>query len=171
MLFFFYKLTPWVLSSGITDWTFVSTLMIPSFTCSFNLLRFWWTVQSLESSPASRSCGSGLICSHLIPYDKTEVLVIGSRSQTAKDRIPNVIFSERAWYVLWTLSTIWVHVFDSRVTMGTNVTAVCRSARFHLRNIEKIRRHLTAEACERLVHVLVSCRLDLMPSSWDCPRI
>ena len=45
--------------------------------------------------------------------------------------------------------------------MEAHVSAVCRSARFHLRNIGKIRRFLTADACEKVVHALVTCRLDL----------
>ena len=52
-------------------------------------------------------------------------------------------------------------VFDSRMTMEAHVTAVCRSARFHLRNFGKIRCYVTAEACQRLLYALVSCRLDL----------
>ena len=52
-------------------------------------------------------------------------------------------------------------VFDSGMTMEGHISAVCRSARFHLRNIGKVRRYLTAEACERMVYALVTCRLDL----------
>ena len=41
------------------------------------------------------------------------------------------------------------------------MTAVCRSAIFHLRNILRIRRYLTAAATEQVVHAFVTSRLDI----------
>ena len=43
----------------------------------------------------------------------------------------------------------------------SHVTAVCRSAIFHLRNISRIRRYLTAAATEQVVHAFVTSRLDI----------
>ena len=45
--------------------------------------------------------------------------------------------------------------------MESHVTAVCRSAIFHLRNISRIRRYLTTEATEQVVHTFVTSRLDI----------
>ena len=52
-------------------------------------------------------------------------------------------------------------VFDSKMSMESQVGAVCRSVRYHLHNIGKIRRFLTRQACEDLVHALVTSRLDM----------
>ena len=41
------------------------------------------------------------------------------------------------------------------------MTVVCRSAFFHLRNISRIRRYLTAESTEQVLHVFVTSRLDV----------
>ena len=41
------------------------------------------------------------------------------------------------------------------------MTAVCRSAIFHLRNISRIRRYLTAAATEQIVHAFVTSRLNI----------
>ena len=41
------------------------------------------------------------------------------------------------------------------------MTAVCKSAIFHLRNISRIRRYLTAAATEQVVHACVTSRLDI----------
>ncbi|KAK2173329.1 hypothetical protein NP493_884g04023 [Ridgeia piscesae] len=47
------------------------------------------------------------------------------------------------------------------MTMESHVTAVCRSAIFHLRKISRIRRYLTAAATEQVVHAFVTSRLDV----------
>ena len=41
------------------------------------------------------------------------------------------------------------------------MTAVCKSAILHLRNISRIRRYLTAAATEQVVHAFVTSRLDI----------
>ena len=81
--------------------------------------------------------------------------MIDSGSQTAKVRIPHVMIGDSVVRPADCVKNLGA-VFDSRMTKAAHVTAVCRSARFHLRNIGKIRRYLTAEACGRLAHALVS---------------
>ena len=51
--------------------------------------------------------------------------------------------------------------FDAEMTMESHVTAVCKSAIFHLRNISRIRRYLTAAATKQVVHAFVTTRLDI----------
>ena len=92
--------------------------------------------------------------------DKTEVLVIGSRLQTIKIHIPQVMIGASEVRPVDSVKDLGV-VFDSRMIMDGHISAVCRSARFHLRNIGKVRRYLTAAVCETVVHALVTCRLDL----------
>ena len=41
------------------------------------------------------------------------------------------------------------------------MTAVCRSAIFHLRNNSRIRRYLTAAATQQVIHAFVTSRLDV----------
>ena len=84
----------------------------------------------------------------------------GLRSQTAKVRISHVMVGDSVVRPADSVKTLGA-AFTSRMIMEAYVTALCRSARFHLRNIGKIRRYLTAEACERLLHVLLSCHPDL----------
>ena len=45
--------------------------------------------------------------------------------------------------------------------MESHVTAVCKSAIFHLRNISRIRQFLTAAATDQVVHAFVTSRLDI----------
>ena len=55
-------------------------------------------------------------------------------------------------------------VMDSTLSMVQHVSAVCKSAYAHLRNIAKFRRYLTQDATATLVHSLVTSRLDNMNS-------
>ncbi len=51
-------------------------------------------------------------------------------------------------------------VFDSGMTMQPHINSVCQSCYYHLHNISRIRKCLTYEACETLVHALITSRLD-----------
>ena len=46
------------------------------------------------------------------------------------------------------------------MTMKNQVTAVCKSAHFHLRKIGRIRKFISYEACEKLIHAFVTSQLD-----------
>jgi len=92
--------------------------------------------------------------------DKTEVLVVGSRCRVAKIKVPHVMVGDSAVHPVDSVRDLGA-VFDTEMTMEAHVTAVCRSARFHLRNIGKVRRYLTSDTCQRVIHALVSCRLDI----------
>ena len=52
---------------------------------------------------------------------------------------------------------IWL---DSNLSMSTHMSNTCSSALYHLYNIRKIKRYLSHEATETLVHALVTSRLD-----------
>ena len=86
--------------------------------------------------------------------------MIGSRLQMIKYHIPQVMIGASEVSPVDSVKDLGV-VFDSGMTMEGHISAVCRSAGFYLRNIGKVQRYLTAAACERVVHALVTCRLDL----------
>ena len=50
--------------------------------------------------------------------------------------------------------------FDQYLSMDTQVKSICRSAHFHIRNINAIRHLLTPTAAAQIVHSLVTSRLD-----------
>ena len=52
-------------------------------------------------------------------------------------------------------------VFDMHMTVVPHVNTLAQSARYHIRNIGKIRRFLDRDSCERIVHAFVTARLDL----------
>ena len=92
--------------------------------------------------------------------DKTEVLLIGSQRQTGNISldgitIDNVVISPSA--AVYNLGVI----FDPKMSLVPQVGAVCKSARYYLHIIGRIRRFLTRQACELLVHALVTSRVDM----------
>ena len=50
--------------------------------------------------------------------------------------------------------------FDRHLNLDVEIRNRCRVILFHLRNIRTIRPYITQSACEKLVHALVSSRLD-----------
>ena len=76
---------------------------------------------------------------------KTEVIVFGSAQQLKKITLQALRVGDCVVRVTDCVCNRGVQ-FDAEMTMESHVTAVCRSAIFHLRNISRIRRYLTAAA-------------------------
>ena len=91
--------------------------------------------------------------------DKTEMLLIGSK-QMLKNVPPQLLHvGSTQCESSGSVKNIGV-IFDEKLSMREHILATCKSANFHIRNIRRIRKHLTREACEQLVHAFVSSRLD-----------
>ena len=50
--------------------------------------------------------------------------------------------------------------FDPELTMNTHVNKLCSAAYFHLYNLSRIRKYLTQQKCEQLMHAFVTSRID-----------
>ena len=50
--------------------------------------------------------------------------------------------------------------FDSHMDMATHITKTCGGAFFYLYNIRHIRKYLTRECTEKLIHAFITSRLD-----------
>ncbi|PIK34106.1 hypothetical protein BSL78_29072 [Apostichopus japonicus] len=51
-------------------------------------------------------------------------------------------------------------IMDKHASMEDHITSVCRSAQYHLYNIGRIRKYLTREATEQLIHAFITSKLD-----------
>ena len=89
---------------------------------------------------------------------KTEFLVISSpRAKISKDL--QIAISDSLIKPSSTCKSLGV-VFDKHFTMDAQISNICRSTHFHIRNISMIRDLLPFSAVVQLVHSLVSSRLD-----------
>ena len=50
--------------------------------------------------------------------------------------------------------------FDNLITIEKQITLICKSAFYQLHNIAKIRKFISSEDCETLIHAFVSTKLD-----------
>ncbi len=90
--------------------------------------------------------------------DKTEVVLISSDKSLHKT-FPPVKVGNEIISCSQDARNIGV-IFDSKMNMESHVNNVSKIAHFHIRNIGRIRKFLTKEAAETLVHAFISSRLD-----------
>ena len=91
--------------------------------------------------------------------DKTEFLVMGTSKQLPKVSVNSIRVGD--------VHVIPVHSarnlsswFDLHMDMATHITKTCGSAFFYLYNIRHIRKYLTSECTEKLIHAFITSRLD-----------
>ena len=103
---------------------------------------------------------SWMTCNKLqLNDEKTDVIYISSSYYQDQITIKNFAF-DKTIIVPSTLVRNLGVIFDNRMTMRDQITALCRTAHFHLRNIGRIRKSITDDACEKLIHAFVTTRLD-----------
>ena len=79
--------------------------------------------------------------------------------QLSKIDINSISFSGHIIHLSKTCRNLGV-MFDSHMTMSNQISYICRSVRYQLRNIGFIRKYLSKSATEKIVHALISSRLD-----------
>ncbi len=109
-------------------------------------IRAWMTANKLKFNDA-----------------KTELLVAMPDRQPVRITVPTPTVVDSVITPSRTIRNLGC-IFDSSMQMEAQVTAVCQSARFQLRNISHIRRFLNKSATERLVHACVNW----MPTTHCC---
>ena len=90
--------------------------------------------------------------------DKTELLVVSSL-HLARPTLSHIHVCDERVPTLSRASNIGV-LFDEFLSMAPQVTAICKSAFYHLRKISLIRKYLTVGAAQLLVNALVTSKLD-----------
>ena len=86
-------------------------------------------------------------------------MLFGSKSQLNKLDIDSISISGNDIPLSNSCRNLGV-IFDSQMSMSKQTTSICKSVRYQLRNIGFIRKYLTRSATEKLVHSLISSRLD-----------
>lgn len=91
--------------------------------------------------------------------DTTEVLVLSS-PYIAKPSLDTLEISGYDITPTLTSRNIGV-IFDEYLSLDSQISAVCKSSCYHLRNISKIRQFISKSACESLVHSFITSKLGL----------
>ena len=89
---------------------------------------------------------------------KTEIIVFSSSYRT-HPVLKNLVIASDTVDCSTTVKNIGV-IFNNSLSMLPHVTAVCKSSFFHLRNIVKIRKFLSHDACKTLIHAFITARID-----------
>ena len=91
--------------------------------------------------------------------DNTELLVFGLHNLSASQLPSFTAIDGSVIQPLHSARNISV-IFDNKLNMERQVTAICKSAFFHIRNIFRIRKFLSVNSTKAFVHAVVACRLD-----------
>ena len=95
----------------------------------------------------------------LLNEAKTEFLLIGTKQQLAKVNISHVEVGNANIAPHSPVKNLGVW-FDSNLSMVDHITKTSSAAFYHLYNIRRIRKYLTKECTETLIHAFISSRLD-----------
>ena len=93
--------------------------------------------------------------------NKTEFIILGNRQQLAK--INQNTISIRVGNSIITPSSSVTNlgfVFDSTMSLKSQVNNVCKKSYFQLTKISQIKKYLTREITESLIHSLIPSNLD-----------
>ena len=90
--------------------------------------------------------------------DKTEFLIIGTGQQLSKVSIQSINVGQAEVSSVVSARNTGT-CFDTHLDMGTHITKTCSSAFYYLYNIRHIRKYLSRESTEKLVHAFISSRL------------
>jgi hypothetical protein len=91
--------------------------------------------------------------------DKTEVMIITSARQSHKVNIEEINIGDSVITPAKVIRNLGA-MFDSKMTMEPQVQAVCRATNYQLRRLGHIRKFLTRPSTEKIVHAVVTSRLD-----------
>ena len=91
--------------------------------------------------------------------DKTELIVFASRYNQHLYSDVSMMIGNTTVVCEPQVKNLGV-IFDQVMSMRQHVNFTSRTARFHFRNISRIRRYIPEESCKLVVQLLVTSRLD-----------
>ena len=87
-------------------------------------------------------------------HNKTEFIVIGTRKQLAKVNIDGLSVGESIIALVTSVRNLRSS-FDQNLSMIPNINKICKAASFHIYNARRIRKYLSNDATQTLVHSIV----------------
>ena len=95
----------------------------------------------------------------LLNHEKSEFLVIGTRQQLSKVNISSVTVGNSDIKKSSVVRNLGSYI-DEKLSMNSHINKVCNASFYYLHNIRWIRKYLSRDSSETLVHAFVSSRLD-----------
>ncbi len=100
---------------------------------------------------------------------KTEFIIIGSQQQLKKIKFNSITVGDAVVKAVDSVRDLGAYL-DSNLSMEAHINAKCSSAFRHVFSIRRIRRFLTREATETLIHAFIFSHLDYCNSLlYDLP--
>ena len=99
---------------------------------------------------------SNMLC---LNDDKTEFLLVGSRQQLAKVSVNSIKVGATDVSPSSSVRNLGAW-FDSHMDMSTHISKTCGTAFYYLYNIRHIRKYLSKDHTEQLIHAFITSRLD-----------
>ena len=95
----------------------------------------------------------------MINSGKTEFLLIGTKQQLAKVQIDTLSVGESEVSASGLVRNLgsW---FDSNLSMSAHISKICKAGFYNLYNISRIRKYLSRDSTETLIHSFITNRLD-----------
>ena len=87
--------------------------------------------------------------------EKTEFILLGRKRQLTDISVKDLSVGDSSVERSLLVRNLGF-LFDENFTMQKQISAVCKTAYFHLRNIARIRKYLSESAAQSLVHAFVS---------------
>ena len=91
--------------------------------------------------------------------DKTEFIIISTQQQLSKVKINNIVIGESEIKPVSSVRNLGAW-FDDKCSMAIHITKMCSSSFYHLHNIRRIRKYLSQDAAESLIHSFITSRVD-----------
>ena len=90
---------------------------------------------------------------------KTEFILIRTRQQLPKVDIKGLVVGDATICPVTAVKNLgsW---FDENMNMGCHINKMCKTLSFHLYNIRRIRKYLSKDSTQTLVHAFITARID-----------
>ena len=106
-----------------------------------------------------------MLCNNLkLNNDKTEFLLLHAQHRP-KPPLESIYAANELINVSDHARNIGV-VFDSTLSFERQISTICQSAFYHLRNISRIRKYISYHTTKVLVHAFVTCKIDFCNSLY-----
>ena len=90
---------------------------------------------------------------------KSEFVLFGSKVHLSEININSIVVQDAVIKVSDSCRNLGV-MMDATMSMSSQISSICKSVWYQLRNLGFIRKYLTQSAAEKIVHALISSRLD-----------